>query len=99
MALFDKEEFANFNFDEFLSFRKFISPIIIKIVYMIGAVCTVFLGLYMMFNNIHSFQQFLLQFLIGILIIIFGNLTWRISCEIMLLLFSMNDELKKLNKK
>ena len=103
MAFFDKGEFANFNWDEFLSFRKFISPIVIKILYLIGVLAIVLFGLYMFFMSFNflknGFGTFLMYFFGSILLIIIGNLTWRISCETMLLLFSMNDELKKLNNK
>ena len=103
MTFFNKEDFANFNLDEFLSFRKFISPIVIKILYLIGVVAIVLFGLYMFFMSFNllrlSFGAFLLQFFGSILLIVFGNLSWRVGCEMMLLMFSMNDELKKLNNK
>lgn len=98
MSFFDKDEFANFNFDEFLSFRKLITPVIIKIVYLLGVAGIVLFGLFMMFNGIHSFVQFLVQLLIGIGIIIFGNISWRISCEVMMVIFNIYSELKKQNK-
>jgi len=103
MTFFNKEDFANFNLDEFLSFRKFISPIVIKILYLIGVVAIVLFGLYLFFMSFNllrlSFGAFLIQFFGSILLIIFGNLSWRVGCEMMLLMFSMNDELKKLNHK
>ncbi len=103
MTFFNKEDFANFNLDEFLSFRKFISPVVIKILYLIGVVAIVLFGLYLFFMSFNllrlSFGAFLLRFFGSILLIIFGNLSWRVGCEMMLLIFSMNDELKKLNNK
>ena len=95
MSFFDKDEFVNFNLDEFLSFRKLITPVIIKIVYLLGVAGVILFGLFMMFNRIHSFVQFLVQLLIGIGIIIFGNISWRITCEAMLVIFNIYNELKK----
>jgi len=97
MAFFDKDEFANFNFDEFLSFRKFISPIVIKILYILGVIVIVLGSLYMMLSG-KGFGGFITNFFIGLLGLIFGNLMWRVSCEMMMLLFSINDGVKKLNK-
>lgn len=97
MAFFNKDEFSDFNFDEFLSFRKFISPIVIKILYILGVVAIVLFSLYMMFSG-KGFGGFIQNFFIGLLSLIFGNLMWRVSCEMMLLLFSINDGIKKLNK-
>lgn len=102
MTLFNKEDFANFNLDEFLSFRKMISPLVIKILYLIGIVAIVLFSLYLFFtsfNMIRHFQLFIMQFFGSILLLIFGNLSWRVSCETLLLFFSMHDELKKLNNK
>jgi len=103
MTFFSKEDFANFNLDEFLSFRKFISPIVVKILYLIGVIAIVLFGLYLFFMSFnylgHNFGIFLMNFFGSILLIIFGNLSWRVGCEMMLLMFSMNDELKKLNNK
>lgn len=97
MAFFDKDEFANFNFDEFLSFRKFISPIVIKILYILGVIVIVLGSLYMMFSG-RGLAGFITGFFIGLLGLIFGNLMWRVSCEMMMLLFAINDGIKKLNK-
>lgn len=99
MNFISKEEFADFNLDEFLSFRKLISPIILKVVYLLGIVGLLFFSLYIMFANIHSFSQFLIQFLIGIAIFVFGNLSWRISCEMLMVIFNILGELKKANQK
>lgn len=99
MNFINKDDFADFNLDEFLGFRKLISPIILKIVYLLGIIGLLFFSLYIMFANIHSFQQFLVQFLIGIGIFIFGNLSWRISCEILMVIFNILGELKKANQR
>lgn len=98
MSFFDKDEFANFNLDEFLSFRKLITPVIIKIVYLLGVAGVILFGLYTMFSNFRSPGGFFLSFFGGILLIIIGNIGWRISCEAMLVIFNIYNELKKQNK-
>jgi len=99
MNFINKEDFADFNLDEFLGFRKLISPVIIKIVYLLGVVGIVLFSLFIMFNGIHSFSQFLIQLLMGIGLIIFGNLSWRISCEIFMVIFNIYGELKRANQR
>ncbi len=99
MAFISKEDFAGLDLNEFLSFNKLISPLIIKLVYILGVIAIVLFSLYTMFGRIHSFTGFLVNLLIGILILIFGNLSWRITCEGMIVLFNIFGELKKLNQK
>jgi hypothetical protein len=98
MSFINKEDFANFNLDEFLSFKKMITPVIIKIVYLLGVVGIVLFSLYSMFFGISSFSGFLLKLLFGILYLILGNLMWRMMCELMMVIFNMLGELRKFNQ-
>jgi hypothetical protein len=98
MNFISKEDFEGFNLDEFLSFRINITPVIIKIVYLLGVIGIVFFSLYSMFARLHSFGQFIQQFIMGILLIIFGNISWRISCELIMVIYNILAELKLLNR-
>ena len=97
MSFIDKEDFEGFNFNEFLSFKKLITYVIIKIVYLLGVFVIVLYSLFTIFRAPGNFIGFLINFAIGILMIIFGNILWRIMCEIVLVVFNILGELKKLN--
>jgi hypothetical protein len=74
---------------DFLNFRKMLTPVIIKIVFWLGIVATVLGGLI-------AFQQSALQ---GILIVLLGPVLVRIYCELLIVIFSINDTLNDINKK
>lgn len=99
MSFIGKEDFEGFNFDEFLSFKKIITPVIIKIVYLLGVLGIVIYSLYTMFRPSGSFLGFLINFAVGILMLIFANISWRITCELIMVIFNILGELKKLNHK
>jgi hypothetical protein len=90
---------------DFISFKKFISKTLIMIVYIIVAAWITisgiiyiipkteripYLGDYTRTSNLHI--------LIGIGIIIVGNLLWRIICEAGIVIFSIQDDLKKIEQ-
>jgi hypothetical protein len=71
---------------EFLSFRRFITPLAIQIIFWIGVLFVIIAALTQMF---HSFGSFVL----GIIGIIAGIVLVRIYCELLILLFRIYDEL------
>jgi len=83
----------NSNFSDFIKFRKMVSNTIIKILYVIGAITLTILGIVILSTGREE------EKLIGIVIIIFGNLLWRILCEGSIILFSIHESLISLNKK
>lgn len=95
----------------FFSFRTLISPIVIKIIYVlgmlgltIGGIVMIKMGLDVMslgaeklniFGRQISFNR---QILIGITLIVLGNLAWRLVCEGWILLFRMRDILGSIER-
>jgi hypothetical protein len=75
MNFIDKNDFEGFNLDEYLSFKKNITSVIIKIVYLLGVIYIVLFGLYSMFTSLLSFGQFLKQLVLGVLLIVIGNIS------------------------
>ncbi|MGD0517000.1 MAG: DUF4282 domain-containing protein [Thermoguttaceae bacterium] len=71
--------------EDFLSFRKMITPIIIQVVFWIGVVVSVVSGLSIMFQG--------RAFLIGLIYVVLGPLMVRIYCELIILLFRIYDVL------
>ena len=78
--------------EEFLSFRKMITPIIIQIVFWIGVAVSVIFGLGIMF------QGTFVTFILGLMYVVLGPLTVRIYCELIILLFRIYDVLNDIKK-
>ena len=76
---------------EFLSFEKMISTTIIRIIYILGVIALVIGG-------IAGIAQGDEAVLIGLGVIIIGNLVWRVICEGWIILFSIHDLLASINE-
>lgn len=76
---------------DFWYFDKMVSTILIKILYIFGIVAITITGL-AMFNDSDLI-------FIGIVIIVLGNLFWRIICENIIIIFKIYDILNQINKK
>lgn len=73
---------------DFILFRKMLTPLLIQVMFWIGLVLLVFTGFVDMFSEAGFFR--------GLQIIIFGPILLRISCEILILFFRMNDTLTEI---
>lgn len=72
--------------DDFLAFRKMITPIILQIVFWIGVALCVVAGLISISGGgLNSF--------FGLMMIIVGPIVVRINCELIILLFRIYDVL------
>ena len=65
----------------------------------IGSLVIIIMGFIVMYGfglneNIKNYG-----FLLGILIIVLGNLLWRLICEYIIILFSIHERLEELNRK
>ncbi|TAN45322.1 MAG: DUF4282 domain-containing protein [Candidatus Methanoperedens sp.] len=80
-------------------FEKMITPVIIKILYVIGLVIVVLAGLAMIIDGINSRYGGAEKILGGILIIVFGPLLIRVYAEIVLLAFKINQTLIEIRNK
>jgi hypothetical protein len=89
----------------FISFNKFISRTLIMIVYVIGAAWITISGIIYIIPKTERIPYLgeytrtsFLRILIGIGIIIVGNLLWRIICEAGIVIFSIQDDLRKIEQ-
>ena len=73
---------------DFLAFRKMLTPILIQVVFWVGVLACVIVGL----TRIGS------QPLIGFLILVVGPLAVRIYCELLMVIFTINDSLVEIRK-
>lgn len=74
---------------DYLSFKKMITPVFIQVIFWIGVAAVIVGGLLAMDRSI-------LMGLVGILV---GLLVWRIYCELMLILFKIYERLGEIADK
>jgi Na+/proline symporter len=74
---------------DYLSFRKMITPAFIQIIFWIGVAAIVIGGLFAMDQSIFG----------GLLGMLVGLLVWRIYCELMLILFKIHERLGEISDK
>ena len=76
--------------NDYLLFRKMITPPFIHIIFWIGVAAIVVSALGTMFSQ---------NFFAGVLMLVLGVVFWRITCELMLVLFSIHDRLSEIARK
>src|SRR5580658_1447244 len=74
---------------DFLAFRKFITPIFIQIIFWIGVVVYVIAGIAVMTQGGPAV-------LMGILVLLIGPIFWRIWCELLMVIFQIYGELVRI---
>ena len=75
--------------NDYLTFKKMITPIIIQVLFWVGVVGCILAGIFM-------FSQ---SFLNGLLIILVGPVFVRLYCELIIVIFSINDTLTEIKNK
>ena len=75
------------NWGDFLSFRKMITPVIIQVIFWLGVVGSVLVGLGAVLGG---------RGLYGLGLIVIGPIVVRIECELLILLFRMHDALQEI---
>lgn len=77
---------------DFLAFRRMITPIIIQIVFWIGIIGMLVLGIWAIVDGVSS-ESDTGGVIGGVLILIFGPIIWRVFCEILILTFRIIETL------
>ncbi len=77
---------------DFLFLDKMITPTIITVVYWISSVAVILIGFFSMFQGG-------LAVLSGLLTVIIGPVVVRMYCEIVIIFFKINDNIKALSEK
>jgi hypothetical protein len=80
-----------FDWADYFSFKSMIALRIIQILYIIGAVGTTLAGLYWLFAGDGAIGH-----LMGLLILVLGNVFWRVWCELLIIFFRMNQTLNSI---
>jgi len=77
---------------EFLSFRRFVTPAVIQVVFWLLILANLFYSIYLMTNGGWAI-------LIGFIAIFLGSLMIRVYCELVILLFRIYDSLRGIDGK
>ena len=80
---------------DFLTFRRMITPIIIQIVFWIGIIGILVLGILALVDGA-SGETDGGAVVLGVLFIIFGPMIWRVFCELLILVFRIIEKLANL---
>jgi len=85
---------------EYLAFRRFITPAFIMIIYILGAILITIGAIFMMAGyGLLGGVGGGVGVVSGVLVLIFGNLFWRMLCEYLIVQFRIYDELVMLNRR
>jgi len=84
------------NMGDILAFRRMITPIIIQIVFWIGIVGILVLGIAAIVDGISNESDVGEVIVVGVLILILGPIIWRVFCEILILTFRIIETLADL---
>ena len=77
--------------NEYLTFDKFITPVIIQILFWIGLACIVLLSLWAIVSVPGGA-------LVGLVYLLLGPIIWRIYMELLLVMFKIREELQLIRK-
>lgn len=82
--------------DDYLTFRKMITPVIIQVLFWLGVIGVVVASLFQIVRGIVSNYGGGAMVLRGLAILIVGPLLVRVYCELLILLFRMNETLTEI---
>ena len=86
--------------EDFLKFRKMLTPIIIQILFWIGVAVCVIGGIIEIVSGINApYGGGGSVVFMGILLLLLGPILVRVWCELMLVLFSIHDAVNKIKNK
>ena len=82
--------------NEYLTFDKFITPVIIQIIFWLGLAGIVILALIGIAASANNPYGGGFGVLVSLIYLLLGPIFWRMWCEIMLVMFRILDELRKI---
>ena len=85
----------------FWTFRTMITPVIIQILFWLGVIACVIIGCIVIKNAYNDYRERWdeAQLMVGLAYILIGPLAVRIYCELLILLFRMNETLTEIKNK
>jgi hypothetical protein len=83
---------------DFLAFKVMIALLFIKVIYVLGAIFVTIFGIVLMVKGAAADFGGGKDVLGGLLLLVFGNIGWRIMCECWIIFFRMHDTLKSIDE-
>ena len=83
--------------NDFLAFRKMITPTVIQIIFWIGVIYCIIVGIVMIAVGVAGDRGGGAPVLMGIASLILGPLFVRIYCELLIILFRIHDRLTEIS--
>lgn len=77
----------------YFAFRKMISPLVIRLLNLVGFLACTGAGSYFIYQAYTGSFTDIKLLVNGLLLILPGNILWRMACEILILFFSMHEVL------
>jgi len=92
------------DFSKFLSFDEMITKSAIKIIYVLGAIGITLIGLFVIVASSLILPMIIgkntgFAVVYGVIIILFGNLFWRVACEAFIVIFKIHDSVVSIDNK
>lgn len=84
------------NIKDMSNFEKFLTPSLIKLVYWIGIAVISISSLGTILSSFSAFGGGLKQAIIGLVMLVFGIIVWRVICEGIILSFKIYDRLTEI---
>ncbi len=97
--------------DDFFNFKSFITPAVIKNIYKVGALLISVAGLLLATSSpyvqqpagtIFAFStetSYITNIILGMFLIVIGNILWRAYCEYLVILFNIHEVLIDMRQK
>jgi hypothetical protein len=82
---------------QYIAFKRFITPTFIMVIYILGALVVTIGSIVLMAFGV-GYGGAAVGIIVGIVMLIFGNLAWRILCEYWVVQFRIYEEIAALNR-
>lgn len=77
----------------YLNFDKMITPVLIKVIFWVGAAILALSGLGILFSS----STYGAEKLLGLVLIALGPLLWRVICEQIIVFFKIHEEVRRIS--
>lgn len=77
---------------DFMQFKKMLTPVIIQILFWLGSILSVLVGLGLLIFGLED------EKLLGLILILLGPIVVRIYCELLIVVFTINDTLTEIHR-
>ena len=85
------------NISDFFQFKRFITADLLRLTYFLGLLFITVIGLILLTSDKSTLGM--PDSLLGVVVILFGNLFWRLYCEFMIVIFSIHERLVSIDRK